>query len=158
MTQVSSRLRSARAAFSEDRTPTVRSGARTADAVEALILVASSLDLSPVAQALRAIAAIDSSTVVYRLELFTEMLNALRLHESDPSVSLWDAAWATRDRARQQGRDVELRTVSRALLIKGLEFEHAIVADVNGPSNRRLSMKELYVAITRGTDTLSVAV
>jgi DNA helicase-2/ATP-dependent DNA helicase PcrA len=56
-----------------------------------------------------------------------------------------------RDRGRQTGRRVEYRTVSRTLLVKGLEFDHAIVlnADAHNRSN-------LYVALTRGSRSLTV--
>jgi DNA helicase IV len=46
---------------------------------------------------------------------------------------------------------VDRRIVSRTLLIKGLEFDHAIVANAD-----ELDAKELYVAITRGSKSLTI--
>jgi hypothetical protein len=41
--------------------------------------------------------------------------------------------------------------VARTLLIKGLEFAHAIVIDADG-----LDARNLYVALTRGSSSLTV--
>ncbi len=156
MTKVSTSLRAAREAFAADQAGRARAGSKTAAAVEALNLAAVVGSPSSVLDALEEISRIDPSTVIYRRELFKEMLNSLRLRTSDPSISLHDAAWAVRDRSRQDGRDVEPRTVSRTLLIKGLEFDHSVVMDIECEARRRLSPKELYVALTRGTTSLTV--
>jgi DNA helicase-2/ATP-dependent DNA helicase PcrA len=155
MTQVSSRLRGVRRGLEAERI--VRP--RVADlepVIGALSLVGVSVGLAPVEAALREIAHLDPASVLYRRELFSEMINALRLKQADPSLSLRDAAWQVRDRARQHGREVEHRTVSRTLLIKGLEFDHAVVLDIVGPARQRLTTKELYVALTRGRSSLAV--
>ena len=60
-------------------------------------------------------------------------------------ATLSDAAWSVRQRTRVLGRQVYSRSVSTPLLIKGLEFDHAIVLNAN-----ELTNKELYVALTRG--------
>ena len=52
---------------------------------------------------------------------------------------------------RIAGRPVEHRTVSRTLLVKGLEFEHAVV--LNGAEH---DVRNLYVAMTRGSKSLTV--
>lgn len=156
MTKVSTLLSRPREVFAAGQMASVRTGSRIAAAVEALNVVAVSDSLAPVATALEEIIRIDTSAVLYRRELLTEMLNSLRLHSSDPTVSLHDAAWAVRDRSRQDGRELESRTVSRTLLIKGLEFDHAVVMDINCEARRRLSSKELYVALTRGAQSLVV--
>jgi len=61
------------------------------------------------------------------------------------------AAIEIRDRTRRFGRPSERLTSSRVLLIKGLEYEHAVVAGADS-----MSPQELYVAITRGALTLSI--
>jgi integrase len=68
-----------------------------------------------------------------------------------PTTPLADHAWQVRDERRQHGRRVDRRTVSRTLLIKGPEFDHALVLDAES-----LSVNELYVAITRGSTSLTV--
>ena len=87
----------------------------------------------------------------YRSELVSEMRKTLRLAASMPDVRWDDVAWEVRDRARRDGRNLEHRVVSRTLLIKGLEFDHAIVLNAD-----ELDEKNLYVALTRGSKTLTI--
>lgn len=49
------------------------------------------------------------------------------------------------------GRKVFNKAISRPYLIKGLEFNHAILLDADA-----LKPKELYVSITRGSNYLTV--
>lgn len=71
--------------------------------------------------------------------------------KSKDNISLQKTAWIMRDKGRVWGRTVDRRTVSRTLLIKGLEFDHAIVLNAD-----ELDAKELYVALTRGSKSLTV--
>jgi len=89
--------------------------------------------------------------ILYRRELWLDMKRAIKEYEKGDHDTLQDAAWAVRDRGRIWGRRVEHRTVSRTLLIKGLEFDHAIVLNADD-----LDAKELYVAMTRGSKSLTV--
>jgi len=53
---------------------------------------------------------------------------------------------------RYKGRPVgHLRQIGTTLLVKGLEYDHAIVLDAT-----TLTRKELYVALTRGARTLTI--
>jgi hypothetical protein len=58
----------------------------------------------------------------------------------DARGEVGDVAWEVRDRARRDGRRIERRIVSRTLLIKGLEFDQAIVLNAD-----ELDAKNLYV-------------
>jgi DNA helicase-2/ATP-dependent DNA helicase PcrA len=49
------------------------------------------------------------------------------------------------------GRRLGLRTVSTTLRVKGLEFDHTVVLDPAA-----LDMKNLYVAMTRGSTSLTI--
>lgn len=89
--------------------------------------------------------------VVYRRELLDEGLRGLREHDPSKHQSVADAFWAVRNRTRQMGRRILRCSVGRTLLIKGLEFDHAIILDVDA-----LSAKDLYVALTRGCKSLTV--
>jgi DNA helicase-2/ATP-dependent DNA helicase PcrA len=89
--------------------------------------------------------------VLHRRELWSEMKRAVAACPPLPLTSLRDAAWRVRDSGRNGGRRVELRTVSRTVLVKGLEFDRAIVLNADG-----LDKRNLYVAITRGSKSLSV--
>lgn len=67
------------------------------------------------------------------------------------SCSVAEAIQALRSRTRVQGRRSRTRVVSRPLLVKGLEYDHAIILDPSA-----YSAQELYVALTRGTRSLTV--
>jgi DNA helicase-2/ATP-dependent DNA helicase PcrA len=81
----------------------------------------------------------------YRLELWEEMVRAIRAFDRGGHESLREAAWHVRDITRQVGRKHERRTVSRTLLVKGLEYDRALVLDA-GAHNAQ----NIYVALTRG--------
>ncbi len=86
-----------------------------------------------------------------RHELFQEMLSALREHETGRHACLEEAAIRTRDRTRRIGRAPGRYVISRTLLVKGLEFDHALILDANA-----LDRKNLYVALTRASRSLTV--
>jgi len=88
-----------------------------------------------------------------RRELWRDMSRALRGHDPSSGKSLRETAWAIRDHARRNGRRVlTKRTVATPLLIKGLEFNHALLLD----AAQMETPEELYVALTRGTTSLTV--
>jgi len=60
-------------------------------------------------------------------------------------------AWSLKINEKIYGRKLAKHLVSRTLLIKGLEFDHAIILDADV-----LNAKELYVAMTRGTKSLTI--
>lgn len=130
--------------------PTPSARAKNAHLTGALARVASSPSFAPVLEALQAIESVPG-TVLYRRELWAEMKRTIRLFEAGGNTDLWSAAWTSRDQARLTGRRVDLRTVSRTLLVKGLEFDHSIVLAADD-----LTAKELYVALTRGSRSLTV--
>jgi hypothetical protein len=89
---------------------------------------------------------------VVRLDLFNRMMAVLRKHILHPEVSLAEAAEKYHGEFRYKGRPVgRRRLVGTTLLVKGLEFDHAIVLDA-----ACLSKKELYVALTRGARSLTI--
>lgn len=90
-------------------------------------------------------------TRTFRRELWSEVMRALKAVEAGDASTLREAAWQTRNITRQVGRRDELRIVSRTLLVKGLEYDHAVVADVAS-----MDAKHLYVALTRGRRSLTV--
>lgn len=94
----------------------------------------------------------DRSTQVYRRELLTEMARSAQEFASGNYSSFEEAAYAARYKTRVNGRSPERRIISRTLLIKGLEFDHAIVLNANKLENR----ENFYVAITRGSNSLTV--
>lgn len=89
---------------------------------------------------------------VVRADLFYRALGALTKHMLHPELSLAEATSKYHSEFRYKGRPVgRRRLIGTTLLVKGLEFDHAIVLDAAS-----LSKKELYVALTRGARTLSI--
>ena len=112
--------------------------------------VSKSSDLEAVRELLLQVAEM-STTRLFRREIWVEMRRALDAYLGGGYCSLTEAASAVRQRTRVLGRPVYRRSVSTPLLIKGLEFDHAVVLDAD-----ELSTKELYVALTRGSKSLTV--
>jgi DNA helicase-2/ATP-dependent DNA helicase PcrA len=88
---------------------------------------------------------------VFRRELLNEMHKVLRSTYDGAYESLSDAAWSIRDQARHEIRKLDHRLISRTLLVKGLEFDHCVVLKAE-----EWDAKSLYVAMTRGSQTLSI--
>jgi hypothetical protein len=85
-----------------------------------------------------------------RQEMWSEMLRALA-NKAETLMTLKECAWTVRNRTRIIGRQLPRRTVSRTLLVKGLEFDHVTVLDAH-----ELNSKNLYVALTRAKSTLTI--
>ena len=103
----------------------------------------------------RAFAAMEraSSTATYsRRELWSEMRRSLRKHGRAGEGSLRDTAWNLRDCARRNGRTVPKRCLATTLLVKGLEFDHAVLLNAEEIDDA----ENLYVALTRARDSLTV--
>ena len=89
---------------------------------------------------------------VVRADLFYRALGALGKHELHPELSLSEAAEKYHYEFRYKGRPVgRRRLIGTTLLVKGLEFDHAIVLDAAS-----LAKKELYVALTRGARSVTI--
>lgn len=89
---------------------------------------------------------------VVRADLFYRALGVLNKHVLHPELSLSEAAERYHGEFRYKGRPVGGRKlIGTTLLVKGLEFDHAIVLDAAS-----LSKKELYVALTRGARSLTI--
>lgn len=149
MTAAGPALKSARAALAKGGMPKGRK-IELARPLAALGRVADSGSLVAVAEALEAMADIPGAAI-YRRELLDEGLRALRDHDPAEHASIKDAIWLVRNRTRQRGRRLARCTVGRTLLIKGLEFDHVIILAADG-----LQPKDLYVALTRGTRSLTI--
>jgi hypothetical protein len=89
----------------------------------------------------------------FRREMFYAMRAALLICISRPSCTLADAIWEVQSRARHAGRIVSKRSVGSTLLVKGLEFDHAVVIHTPG-----MTRKDWYVALTRASVTLTLLV
>lgn len=89
---------------------------------------------------------------VFRADLLNRVVGVLKKHRLNPSLTLAEAAEKFQSEFRHVGRPVgHRRIIGTTLLVKGLEFQHAIVLDAAA-----LSKHELYVALTRGSRSLTV--
>lgn len=88
----------------------------------------------------------------FRAELLEEIVYAAMAVAAGESGSYGEAAWLARDQTRRAGRRPDLRIISRTLLVKGLEFDHAVVLDP-----LELTAQDLYVALTRGSRSVAIA-
>lgn len=95
----------------------------------------------------------------YRHELWEEAKRMVLDFHKGGQETYRATAWAVRNRTRFAGRSVDPRVVSRTLLIKGLEFEHALISDALKFENPKMpgdGAKHFYVAATRGSTSLSI--
>lgn len=147
MTQVKSALKAIREAFEEGRVPKVR---KNVEVCQALLAVAKEDSLAAIEVALDALVSVEKA-VVYRRELLREMQKAIRAVMAGEAPSLEEAVWMVRNRSRRLGRILPRCAVGTTLLVKGLEFHHAVVLDADG-----YDAKNLYVALTRGSKSLTI--
>lgn len=90
--------------------------------------------------------------VVYRPEILDNITAAAqRCQRGEDVTSLVAEVRALRERERRTGRRLPGRIVSRTLLVKGLEFDHAIVCDLAG-----MDARHIYVALTRAAKSVSI--
>ncbi len=86
-----------------------------------------------------------------RDQLWREMRKALAEVASGTIPTLVEAAQLVRNRGAVVGRKIPRRCISRTLLLKGLQCEHAIVVDADS-----LDTRNLYVALTRASKSLHI--
>ncbi|CAN5576089.1 hypothetical protein BH23BAC1_BH23BAC1_11540 [soil metagenome] len=116
----------------------------------ALVEVCNSTTGAPISALLPLLEAI-TGRVIYRREMWNELKKVLREKQNDETQTFLQIVRKVRDTGRIVGRRVPHKVISRPLLIKGLEFDHSIILDAD-----KLSEKELYVALTRGSYELSI--
>ena len=150
MTKVSTELRTIKKKLEAGRQEVAKGLKKHTGTAVALEEVMASDDLALVLPAFSVIERIQGR-VLYRHELWHGMKKTIREYRTGKYDTLQDAAWNVRNRGRIWGREVAPRMVARTLLIKGLEFDHSIVLNAD-----ELSAKELYVGMTRGSNSLTV--
>jgi DNA helicase-2/ATP-dependent DNA helicase PcrA len=89
---------------------------------------------------------------LYRRDCVFQLREALRHCTGDTFAELPGRVAAARTRARHRGRQTHRRTIGTPLLVKGLEFDHAVL--LWEPDH--LSVQGLYVALTRASKSLTV--
>lgn len=87
---------------------------------------------------------------LYRKELYYEILKILR-EAIRSGIPLNDALIKVRENTRRLGRKIPKKAIARTVLIKGLEFDHAVILSAD-----LFDQKNLYVALTRASKTLTI--
>lgn len=91
-------------------------------------------------------------TSAYRRDLLYRLLNVLKLHIDGEGATLLEAASLYQREMRHTGRPLShKKLIGTTLLVKGLEYDHAVVLDADS-----LDAKHLYVAMTRGSKSLTI--
>lgn len=131
---------------------------KVGETVAALVNVATGTNPAEVVRAMRLIQALPNAKV-FRRELWLEAIKTLVAFERGGATTIKQAAWNLRNRHRANGRAVDLRSVSRTLLIKGLEFDHALLLNADEFEDAKRpgdGARHFYVAATRGARSLVV--
>jgi len=94
----------------------------------------------------------NSETSAYRRDLLYRFLNVLKMHIEGEGATLSESANLYQREMRHTGRPISHRKlIGTTLLIKGLEYDHAVILDADA-----LGAKDLYVAMTRGSKSLTI--
>jgi UvrD/REP helicase N-terminal domain len=120
------------------------------EAEQAALDVLASGDLRPVLNLLEALRR-QGARAPHRRELLSATCKALRLVIAGEKVDLESAVWHVQNEVRHAGRRLAKRSVGSTLLIKGLQFDHAVIIAPD-----KLSKNDLYVALTRASKTITV--
>lgn len=88
---------------------------------------------------------------LYRREAWDDTFRAIACSAED-GISLREGLAAVRDRLRRGGRGNRRLIASRTLLVKGLEFDHVIIANAQNFTDPR----QLYVALSRARKSATV--
>lgn len=86
-------------------------------------------------------------------EMWVTLDKAMTLSGGDTGMTLEQAVKILRQRNRLSGRRPPHRCVSTTLLLKGMEFDHVVIADY---SEYRGLPRHLYVAISRAKQSLEI--
>ena len=134
-----------------DRLPRVTASTTNVPVVRAFLEIAESPTPANLFVAAETIEAIPG-VFVHRSELWRAIKRSIAVQRDEKLDTTLEAAVIVRDRTRENGRAAQQRTVSRTLLVKGLEYDHAMILNAGLLDNAQ----DFYVAATRGRLTLNV--
>lgn len=94
----------------------------------------------------------NAKTSLFRRDLFNRFFHILKIHIDGEASTILESASVYQREFRHAGRPIRhTKLIGTTLLVKGLEYDHAVILD--GDS---LNSKELYVAMTRGSKSLTI--
>jgi len=88
---------------------------------------------------------------VFRRELLSALQSTLKLVIKGEQLNLEDAAWHVQNKKRHAGRRLAQRSIGSTLLVKGMQFDHAVIV-----APEKLSRNDLYVALSRASRTITI--
>ncbi|NKS52461.1 AAA family ATPase [Rhodococcus hoagii] len=118
-------------------------------AYEAVLRVRSTPTMSAVRTALDLLGKLPGVTIHCR-EAWNEITRSLSIAVTD-DYTVTEALQRIRNQTRVAGRRPSKHVVSRPLLVKGLEYDHVIILNPTA-----YSAQELYVALTRGSKSVTI--
>jgi len=156
-TKVKAALGGAANAIEGGTVPTVRTSTKHPVVVNALIAVCNDRSATTAHAAMSAIEGLPGCDR-FRPELWSTAKRALKEHAAGAGTLVAEAAAAFRQQQRSMGRPPDRHVVSRTLLVKGLEFDHALVPNASEFEGKRPGdgARHFYVAATRASRSLSV--
>ena len=121
-------------------------------AIEALDRVVANPTLGELAAAMDVIPT--TGLRLHSHEAWYDVKTAIRgaIARGDDKNVLHDELAKARDALRHAGRRERRRIISRTLLVKGLEYDHVIIADIG----KHLQVNDLYVALTRARKSIHI--
>lgn len=151
MTGLPSAVKSMQTRLEAGGLPRVTARTPNVSVVNAVIAIAKAPTPTNILAVIQAIEAMAGASV-HRSELWRLFKRSMAVQDDEGVDTTQEAAVIVRDRAREDGRMPQQRTISRTLLVKGLEYDHSIILNANLLDNAQ----DFYVAATRGRSTLSV--
>jgi AAA domain len=156
-TKIKAALGSASEALEDGKVPTVRKSTTHPAVVTALIAVCHDQSATTAHAAMVAIERLPDCDR-FRPELWSTAKRALKEHAASTRTRVAETAAAIRQQQRSMGRLPDRHVVSRTLLVKGLEFDHALVPNAAEFEAKKPGdgARHFYVAATRASRSLSV--
>ncbi len=134
----------------EGQLPTTRRLRNNVNLVRLLIAAIENGDASSLKRLIEDLEALQN-VVIYRKEFVSRLKRALEGCCLNADLSITDSLIEVRERDRVLGRSPYGHIVGTTLLLKGLEFDHVLVVNA-----QELDARNLYVALTRGTKSVTV--
>lgn len=116
-------------------------------ALEALRVNPTYSELVAAAHVIRA----NATVRVYRWEAWNDTLRAIEMSDENGELPILNLG-RVRERLRRQGRRNGSRIASRTLLVKGLEYDHVVIANLSKMRDPR----NLYVALSRARKSITM--
>lgn len=117
------------------------------DALETLRIYPTYAQLAATAAAIRSL----TTLKIFRWEAWNHTLESIRLSSENEKPPIENLG-RIREQLRRTGRSTHNRVASRTLLIKGLEYDHVIIANLSKITDPR----NLYVALSRARKSVTV--